>query len=155
MPFSKYRIGEDPDYVPIGRRLLLLNWILVALITVLSGIGFAMLYSAANGSLEPWAERQMMRFGIGATLMIIIAITDIRIWLKLAYLSYFVALVLLVGVEIKGDIGMGAQRWINLGFFQLQPSELMKISLVLALARYFHGLTVEETGRITLLLPLF
>jgi len=153
MAMSKYRIGEDPDYVPIGRRLFLLNWTLVLLICALSGIGFAMLYSAANGSVEPWAERQMMRFGVGAALMIIIAVTDIRIWLKLAYFSYFVALVLLVGVEIKGDIGMGAQRWINLGFFQLQPSELMKISLVLALARYFHGLTVEDTGRIPLLIP--
>jgi rod shape determining protein RodA len=153
MAGSRFRIGEDPDYVPIGRRLLLLNWTLVLLIAALAGIGFAMLYSAANGSLQPWAERQMMRFAVGAALMIIIAVTDIRIWLKLAYFSYFVALTLLVAVEIKGDIGMGAQRWINLGFFQLQPSELMKISLVLALARYFHGLTTEDVGRIPLLIP--
>jgi rod shape determining protein RodA len=153
MAGSKFRIGEDPDYVPIGRRLLSLNWTLVLLIVALSGIGFAMLYSAANGSLQPWAERQMMRFAVGAALMIVIAVTDIRIWLRLAYFSYFVALVLLIGVEIKGDIGMGAQRWINLGFFQLQPSELMKISLVLALARYFHGLTTEDVGRIPLLIP--
>ncbi|HAI30706.1 MAG TPA: rod shape-determining protein RodA [Thalassospira sp.] len=153
MAGSRFRIAEDPDYVPIGRRLLLLNWTLVLLIAALSGIGFAMLYSAANGSLQPWAERQMMRFAVGAALMIIIAVTDIRVWLKLAYFSYFVALILLVAVEIKGDIGMGAQRWINLGFFQLQPSELMKISLVLALARYFHGLTTEDVGRIPLLVP--
>jgi rod shape determining protein RodA len=150
---SRYRIGQDPDYVPLGRRLLLLNWTLVLLLSILSGIGFAMLYSAANGSLQPWAERQMMRFAAGLTLMILIALTDIRIWLRMSYAAYVISLILLVGVEIKGDIGMGAQRWINLGFFQLQPSELMKISLVLSLARYFHGLTIEETGRIPLLIP--
>ena len=152
---SRYRIGQDPDYVPLGRRLLLMNWTLVLLLTVLSCIGFAMLYSAANGSIQPWAYRQMMRFVAGLVLMILIALTDIRIWLKMSYAAYAISLILLVAVEIKGDIGMGAQRWINLGFFQLQPSELMKISLVLALARYFHGLTIEETGRIPLLiLPL-
>ncbi|MEQ5774967.1 rod shape-determining protein RodA [Thalassospira sp. NFXS8] len=150
---SRYRIGQDPDYVPLGRRLLLMNWTLVLLLSILSGIGFAMLYSAANGSLQPWAERQMMRFAAGLTLMILIALTDIRIWLRMSYAAYVISLILLVGVEIKGDIGMGAQRWINLGFFQLQPSELMKISLVLSLARYFHGLTIEETGRIPLLIP--
>ncbi|MFH1805245.1 MAG: rod shape-determining protein RodA [Pseudomonadota bacterium] len=150
---SRYRIGQDPDYVPIGRRLLLLNWTLVLLLAALAGIGFAMLYSAANGSIEPWAERQMVRFAFGLVVMIIIAISDIRLWLRLSYVIYAVALILLIGVEIKGEIGMGAQRWINLGFFQLQPSELMKIALVLSLARYFHGLTVEETGSITLLIP--
>ncbi|OKH89237.1 rod shape-determining protein RodA [Thalassospira sp. TSL5-1] len=150
---SRYRIGQDPDYVPLGRRLLLMNWTLVLLLTILSCIGFAMLYSAANGSLQPWAERQMMRFVAGLVFMILIALTDVRIWLKMSYAAYVVSLILLVAVEIKGDIGMGAQRWINLGFFQLQPSELMKISLVLALARYFHGLTIEETGRIPLLIP--
>ncbi|MDP2697463.1 rod shape-determining protein RodA [Thalassospira sp.] len=150
---SRYRIGQDPDYVPIGRRLLLLNWTLVLLLAALAGIGFAMLYSAANGSIEPWAERQMVRFAFGLVVMIIIAISDIRLWLRLSYVIYAVALILLIGVEIRGEIGMGAQRWINLGFFQLQPSELMKIALVLSLARYFHGLTVEETGSITLLIP--
>jgi rod shape determining protein RodA len=150
---TRFRIGQDPDYIPIGRRLLMLNWTLVLLLSALSGIGFAMLYSAANGSIQPWADRQMIRFAAGLVIMIAIAITDVRLWLRLAYIAYIVSLILLIGVEIKGDIGMGAQRWINLGFFQLQPSELMKISLVLALARYFHGLTLEETGRITLLIP--
>ncbi|AUG52198.1 rod shape-determining protein RodA [Thalassospira marina] len=150
---ARYRIGQDPDYVPLGRRLLLMNWTLVLLLAILSCIGFAMLYSAANGSLQPWAERQMMRFAAGMVLMILIALTDVRVWLRMSYAAYVISLILLVGVEIKGDIGMGAQRWINLGFFQLQPSELMKISLVLALARYFHGLTIEETGRIPLLIP--
>src|SRR3546814_2284643 len=85
-----------------------------------------------------------------------VALIDIRIWMKLAYPIYFLTLILLIGVEIMGEIGMGAQRWIDLGIVQIQPSELMKVALVMALARYFHGPTLEEVWRPTrLILPLF
>lgn len=152
---SLMRIGRDPQTIPLGRKLLLLNWGLVVLLGLTAAIGFAMLYSAANGSIEPWAIRQAMRFGVGLGLMIVVALTDIRFWMRYAYVIYAVALVLLIGVEVKGTVGMGAQRWIQLGFFQVQPSELMKIALVLALARYFHGAGLEDTGRIRyLLVPL-
>lgn len=137
----------------IGRKLLRLDWGLVVLIGLTASIGFAMLYSAASGSLEPWAIRQMIRFGVGVALMLAIALVDIRFWMRWAYVLYLGALVLLVGVEIAGTTGMGATRWINLGIINLQPSELMKITLVLALARYFHGLSVDDAGRITWLLP--
>jgi len=114
-----------------------------------------MLYSAANGAWEPWASRQAMRFGIGIALMVAIALTDIRLWMRYSYALYFLVLGLLVGVEVIGEIGMGAQRWINLGVIQLQPSEIMKITLVLALARYFHGATLEDIGRpSSLIFPL-
>ena len=87
--------------------------------------------------------------------MLAVAVTDIRLWMRYAYTLYFLVLALLIAVEVMGVIGMGAQRWINLGFIQLQPSEIMKITLVLALARYFHGATLEEIGRPSfLLIPL-
>jgi rod shape determining protein RodA len=87
--------------------------------------------------------------------MILVATIDIRIWLRYAYVLYFIALVLLVGVEVGGYVGMGAQRWISLGFINIQPSELMKIFMVLALARYFHGISVEDIGRISrLIIPI-
>jgi rod shape determining protein RodA len=85
--------------------------------------------------------------------MLAVALTDIRFWMRYAYAFYGVMLVLLVAVEIKGTIGMGAQRWIDLGFFQLQPSELMKLALVLALARYFHGADLEDARRMSFLIP--
>lgn len=139
----------------LGRKLRDITWGLVLLITVIACIGFMQLYSAAGGDIDPWADRQMLRFVIGLVLMIAIAVTDIRIWLKLAYLFYAVALVLLVAVELVGRIGMGAQRWLDLGVIHVQPSEIMKISIILALARYFHGLSYEEVGQIRwLLLPL-
>lgn len=136
----------------LAEKLWQINWTMVMLIIVVACIGFVMLVSAANGSFEPWASRQIVRFCVGLVVMLVVAIIDIRIWLKYAYLIYALSLCLLAAVEIIGMTGMGAQRWIDLGLFQLQPSELLKIALVLALARYFHGLTYVDTGRPTLLL---
>jgi rod shape determining protein RodA len=111
-----------------------------------------MLYSAGGGNMEPWAARQLARFALGIAGMFIVAIVDIRIWLRYAYVIYAVALVLLTAVDIIGHIGMGAQRWIRFGPLQVQPSELMKMALVLALARYFHRMNIEDIGRPVLLI---
>ncbi|MGQ0665023.1 MAG: rod shape-determining protein RodA [Pseudomonadota bacterium] len=125
------------------------NWGLVALIALVSSIGFAMLYSAADGSFEPWAWRQMMRFAAGVLIMLAVAVIDLRVWYRAAYPFYFAALLLLVAVEIRGEIGMGARRWLDLWLVQIQPSELMKIALVLALARYFSTLSLDKVARPT------
>jgi len=133
-----------------------INWLLILLLGAISSVGFAMLYSASNGNLDPWAMRQMVRFAIGVGLMIFVALIDIRYLLRYAYVAYFVGLALLIVTEIAGAIGMGAQRWIDVGVFQIQPSEIMKVTLVLALARYFHGLTPEEIRKPTVILfPAF
>lgn len=145
-----------PPEMTIGQKLAAVNWLMVLLVCAIASVGFAMLYSAANGSVSPWAYRQAIRFGIGMVVMISVAMIDVRFWMRSAYLLYAGVLVLLIGVEVMGEIGMGAQRWIDLGVFQLQPSELMKITLVLALARYFHGLTWDEVGNpLNLFPPLF
>jgi rod shape determining protein RodA len=143
-----------------GRRELTLTekirgiqWGLLFLIATLSGVGFAMLYSAANGTLQPWASRQMIRFAIAFAPMLIIALIDIRHWFRVAYWIYGAALLLVIAVDVRGVVGMGAQRWIDLGVLQLQPSEIMKIALVLALARYFHSISSESAGRILYLIP--
>jgi rod shape determining protein RodA len=143
-------LGGERVRFTIPEKLLRLNWNLVLLVAVVAGIGLAMLYSAANGSWQPWAGKQAMRFGVAAIIMIATALVDIRIWLRFAYWFYAVILVLLIGVDLRGAIGMGAQRWIDLGIIQFQPSELMKVALILALARYFHGIAMERVGR-----PLF
>jgi len=130
------------------QKLLRLNWELVLLIVLTASIGFAMLYSAANGNFDPWASRQISRFSVGLAMMLVVAVVDIRLWLRAAYPIYGLCLALLAAVEIMGSIGMGAQRWLDLGFFQLQPSEVMKIAVILALARYFHGFDVDEAGRL-------
>jgi rod shape determining protein RodA len=130
----------------VFEKLRQVNVGLILLISIASSVGFVMLYSAAGGSLDPWASRQMARFGIGIMLMLVVAVVDQRYWFRSAYVLYGAALALLIAVHLAGAIGMGAQRWLNVGFIQLQPSELMKIALVLTMARYFHGLTHEEIG---------
>ncbi|MBT3331891.1 MAG: rod shape-determining protein RodA [Rhodospirillaceae bacterium] len=144
-------MGRQVD-LTLLQKLAQINWLLIVLITMIAGVGFAMLYSAANGNIDPWASRQMIRYSAGLGLMLLIALIDIRTWLRHAYLIYGAALLLLLAVEVMGVVGMGARRWVDLGLFQLQPSEVMKIALVLALARFYHGLPMEEVGRIRWLL---
>lgn len=145
-------ILEIPGEGTILQKLRFINWGLVILIVLFASVGFTALYSAAGGSFEPWAGKQMTRFFVFLMGMIVIALIDIRIWYKIAYPLYFICLVLLVIVDVMGHIGMGAQRWINLGFIQIQPSELMKICLVLALAKYFHSATSEDMKNLRFLL---
>ena len=140
----------------LREKLIRLNWEMFVIILLIACIGFAMLYSAANGSLSPWASKQMFLFSLGMVLMAFVAIIDIRFWLKLSYLVYGFNLSLLLIVEVLGSVGMGAQRWLDVSLFQFQPSETMKIALVMALARYFHGLETYDVGRIRfLVIPLF
>ncbi len=154
MAVDTFLSKRNPE-ITLRQKFWQLNWGMVLLLCLVAGIGFAMLYSAANGSMEPWASRQMMRFGLGLVIMFVVALIDVRFWFRYAYLIYFGCLALLGAVEVMGSIGMGAQRWIDLGFIRLQPSEMMKVALVLALARYFHGLSNEDIGRPTyLLLPI-
>jgi len=145
--------------VSLRKKFAQINWSLIFLVSLVSSIGFATLYSAAGGNLEPWAERQMTRFAVGTALLVAIALIDIRFWFRFAYIGYGLAFLALLAIEIATDLRifrMGAQRWLDLGIVQFQPSEVMKVALVLVLARYFHGLSYEEVGRPTKLLwPAF
>ncbi len=140
------------DDLSFFQKLAKLNWWLIFLIFCVAGIGIASLYSAAGGNMEPWASRQLMRFSVGVVGMLIVAFIDIKWWYRLTWPIYFIGLTLLLIVEVRGQVGMGAQRWINLGFMQLQPSELMKIAVVMTLARHFHGATPEQARRLTFLI---
>ncbi|MCR9275300.1 MULTISPECIES: rod shape-determining protein RodA [Mameliella] len=144
MTYLEYNVKT----VPTGwRKILHLNWPLIVLLTAVAGIGFLMLYSVAGGSFSPWAEPQMKRFGLGLALMFIVAMVPIWFWRNMALVAYFGSLGLLVMVELFGAVGMGAQRWIDLGFMRLQPSEVMKIAMVMLLAAYYDRLPLSRTSR--------
>jgi rod shape determining protein RodA len=134
------------------RKLWRVSWLYVALLCALAGVGYVALYSA-GGSPEPYAGRHMLRFAFGLMLMLVVALLDIRVIARLAWPLYGIALALLVLVARMGHVGKGAQRWIELGGFQLQPSELMKIALVLALASWFHRASWERMGNPLFLVP--
>ncbi|BCX16569.1 MAG: rod shape-determining protein RodA [Geminicoccaceae bacterium] len=137
----------------VGEKLARLAWPLVALVLLLGLVGYALLYSAAGGSHTPWALRHGIRLATMTGLAMVIALVDIKKLFKISYPIYGVVLLLLVAVEIVGEINKGAQRWIDLGIVQLQPSELMKLALVLALARYFHAAYLDEVRRPLFLVP--
>ena len=152
MSYLEYSVKN----VPTGlRKILYVNWPLAVLVVTVACIGFLMLYSVAGGSLEPWVDPQMKRFGAGFALMLALAMVPIWFWRNISWLAYAVTLALLVAVEMFGSVGGGAQRWIDLGFFLLQPSELMKIALVMVLAAYYDWLPQQKTSRpIWVLIPL-
>jgi rod shape determining protein RodA len=144
MSYLEYRVQHTPKGL---RKVLYLNWPLTVLLISVAGIGFLMLYSVAGGSLRPWAEPQMKRFALGLAVMFAVAMVPIWLWRNLSTAAYLVALVLLVAVEFFGTVGMGAQRWIDLGFMRLQPSELAKIGMVMVLAAYYDWLPAARTSR--------
>ncbi len=144
MSYLEYRMKS----VPTGwKKLLHLHWPLILILTAIAAIGFMMLYSVAGGSFTPWSEAQIQRFGIGIAAMMIVAMTPIWFWRNMSVLAFVFSLALLVFVEFFGSTGMGAQRWIDLGFMRLQPSEVAKIALVMLLAAYYDWLPVTKTSR--------
>jgi rod shape determining protein RodA len=145
---TNYLPGLGRRELTFGDKLRGMQWGLLLLLGLIAAVGFAMLYSAANGEFHPWASRQIIRFAIVLVAVIAAALIDIGIWFHAAYWIYAAALALVVAVDLRGVVGMGAQRWIDLGFLQLQPSEVMKMALVLALARYFHCLPPDNIGRL-------
>ena len=152
MSYLEYRVQTVPTGIS---KLLHINWALVLLLTAVACMGFLMLYSVAGGSMEPWARTQMERFGLGLVAMFVIAMVPIWFWRNMALLGYGLALALLVVVEVAGLEAGGAQRWIDLGFIRLQPSELMKITLVMLLAAYYDWLDVDKVSRtLWVLLPV-
>ncbi len=147
----------NAKYVPTGlRKLLYLNWPVILLLTAVSCAGFIMLFSVAGGSATPWMEPQIKRFGLGMVLMLIVAMVPIWFWRNMAGLAYGVSVLLLLAVELVGVERNGSQRWLDLGPMDLQPSELMKITLVMFLAAYYDWLPTSKTSRpFWVMLPVF
>jgi rod shape determining protein RodA len=123
------------------------NWGLMLLIFLIAIAGIAMLYSVAGARFQPWALKQIGHFTLGLIVLLAAAVVDIRVWMSLAYPAYGIALLLLIAVDVVGHVGLGAQRWISIGPLDLQPSELMKIALILALSRFLHGKSIEEVSK--------
>ena len=152
MSYLEYTVKTTPTG---WRKVLYINWPLVILLTAVSSVGFLMLYSVAGGRLDVWAEPQMKRFGLGLAAMFVTAMVPIWLWRNLSVLAYLGSLGLLVAVELFGTVGMGAQRWIDIGFMRLQPSELMKIAMVMVLAAYYDWLPLRKTSRpLWVLMPI-
>ena len=145
------RLWREASFDLTG-KILQINWLYVLLLCGLAGVGYTALYSAAGGP-EPYATRHILRFAAAVVMMAGIALVDIRIIARLAWPLYGVGVALLTLVLKMGHVGKGAQRWIELGGLQVQPSEFMKVALVLALASWFHRASWERIGNPLFLIP--
>lgn len=136
-------------------KLRMLPWGFAFLVVLLSCLGVALLYSAGGAAWQPWAGTQLMRVIPGLLIMFGVAMIDIRHIYRWGWVFYAGLLALLVAVFLMGHIGMGARRWVNFGFFVLQPSEHMKVALTIVLARCFHQMSYEQIGNpLRLVIPL-
>jgi rod shape determining protein RodA len=152
MSYLEYTVKSTPTGI---RKIIFLNWPLILLLSSVACVGFLMLYSVAGGSFTPWAEPQMKRFAVGLVLMVAVGMVPIWFWRSMAGFGYGLTIILLIGVDLFGAEGKGAQRWIDLGFMRLQPSELMKITLVMFLASYYDWLPSKKKSRpLWVLIPI-
>ncbi len=143
MSYLEYSVKSAPTGL---RKFLYFNWPLTLLLIAVASAGFLMLYSVAGGGFDPWSGAQMKRFGLGLAIMFIVGMVPAWFWRNTAGAAYLVSLILLIAVEFFGATGMGAQRWIDLGFMRLQPSELTKITLIMLLAAYYDWLPGNRTS---------
>jgi len=151
MSYLEYRVTT----VPSGfAKILHMNWAIVFLVTAIAVVSCVMLYSV-GGSFSKWADPQLKRFGVTFLMMFVMAMIPIWFWRNMSFLAYGIALLLIILVSLMGSMGMGAQRWIDLGFMKLQPSELAKLGIVMALAAYYDMLPAQKVSRpVWVALPL-
>ena len=138
---------SNANMMTFPEKLSRFSWGLFVPMCMVLAISIVVLYSAGGGNWKPFALSQLMKIVLGFGVFFYAAFTNIKTWVKSAYLIYAVALIMIVLVTFVGHTGMGAQRWLNLGVIHIQPSELIKIALVLALARYFAWFNSVELGQ--------
>lgn len=137
----------------LGDKIWRIRWGVVLLLILIGAVGTLALYSAGGMKPEPWAAKHAIRFSVALLMALAVALIDIRVWMRAAYPFYIVSVLMLVAVDLIGKGAMGAQRWLDFKVIQIQPSELMKIALVMALARYYHNLSREQVERVVYVFP--
>ena len=143
MSYLEYNVKRSPTGLS---KVLYVNWVLVLLLTAVACVGFLQLYSVSGGQFDRWAEPQMQRFALSLAVMFTIAFVPLWFWRSMAGMAYAVSVLLLLGVEFFGSIGMGAQRWLELGPIRLQPSEMTKITVIMAVAAYYDWLDIRKVS---------
>ena len=128
---------SNANMMSFSEKLTRFSWALFIPMCIVLIFSIVVLFSAGNGSWQPFALPQLMKTIVGMVIFFFVSFSNIKTWIKSAYFIYAIALILIVLVTFVGDVGMGAQRWLSVGGVNIQPSEFIKIALVLALARYF------------------
>ncbi|MBK1663525.1 rod shape-determining protein RodA [Rhodospirillum rubrum] len=152
---AKKELLDEPLVTPwhVVASLRIHDILFLLALAFLSLVGALALFSAAGGRADPWADSHLIRFGIGLVAALALACVNVRVIMHAAYAIYGFFLLALVGVAVFGHVGMGAQRWLNLGVVAVQPSEFMKVGLIVALARYYHHLPNDRCTTLLAALP--
>jgi len=143
MTYLEYHVKQSPTGL---RKVLYINWALILLLTAVASIGFLQLYSVSGGDFDRWTEPQMERFGLALVVMFCVAFVPLWFWRSMSALGYAVSVLLLLGVEFFGSVGMGAQRWLELGPIRIQPSEMTKITVIMMMAAYYDWLDIRKVS---------
>ena len=143
MSYLEYNVKRTPTGLS---KILHVNWVLVILLTAIASAGFLMLHSVAGGDNSLWAEPQMRRFAVAMAAMFAIAVVPLWFWRSMAGIAYAASVILLLGVEFFGTVGMGAKRWLVIGPLRLQPSEMAKLTVILMLAAYYDWLDIRKVS---------
>ena len=128
---------SNANMMGFNEKLSRFSWVLFIPMCLVLILSLIVLFSAGGGSWTRFAMSQLFKIIFGFVIFFIVSFSNIKTWIKNAYFIYAIALIFIILVTFFGDVGMGAQRWLSLGFINIQPSEFIKIALVLALARYF------------------
>lgn len=147
MQYGQTRVS-NANMMNFSEKMSRFSWALFAPMCIVLALSIVVLYSAGHGSWQPFALSQLMKILVGLVVFFVVAFSNIKTWIKSAYLIYILALFMIIMVTFVGHTGMGAQRWLNLGFIHIQPSEFIKIALVMALARYFAWMNSTELTQI-------
>jgi len=140
-------------YGMVPRPLAQLPWRIMLFVLAIGGFGLVVLYSAAGGHLYPWALIQGIRLLVFLAGAIVISRIPERYFSASAFPIYGILIVMLVLVELIGAVRGGGQRWLDIGILRLQPSELMKLAIVLAVAKFYDMLPPNETRRFGAIWP--
>ena len=155
MQYGQTRVS-NANMMRLSEKMSRFSWALFAPMCIVLALSIVVLYSAGSGSWQPFALSQLIKILLGLIVFFFAAFSNIKTWIKSAYIIYAIALLMIIMVTFFGHTGMGAQRWLNLGFIHVQPSEFIKIALVMALARYFAWMnSVELTQIKNYIMPIF
>jgi len=147
---------SNANMMRLSEKMSRFSWALFTPMCIVLAISTVVLYSAGHGSWQTFALPQLLKMLLGLVVFFVAAFSNIKLWIKSAYIIYAIALIMIILVTFVGHTGMGAQRWLNIGFMTFQPSEFIKIAFVMALARYFAWMnSVELTQIKNYILPIF
>ncbi len=144
--FQQDRLNNE---ITLFQKIKNLDYILLISVVLLSVLSVFVMYSTDGGEILFHTKNHFVKLAVFFPLMIFVAFFNIKFWHNFSYIIYLIVILLLIYVSFFGIKSSGSQRWMDVYFFVLQPSELMKIAIIMCLAKYYHRLKIENVNSLT------